>query len=111
MLFALIIGAVYFAVIKSIKEYRINKFDIYIAILFVLALYNLSYISNATIFNVNTWYFIGYLFLYLILRQILHEKETIYKALNCVYLFIVFGAVLNGVMAVLQNSDLLVSEN
>ncbi|MBZ4036831.1 O-antigen ligase family protein [Flavobacterium sp. 17A] len=110
-LFAIIIGTIYFVSKKSNKEYVINKFDVNLFILFSLGLYNFNYISNATVFNINAWYFAGYLILYLIFRQILIDKGTIYKTLDSVYYFLALVAIVNGIMAILQSNNLIASEN
>lgn len=110
-LITFIVWAAYFFFTESRKVISINRFDVCMLLLFGVSVWNFTYISKVTVFNLKLWYFIAYLLLYIILRQCLNTKEIIYKSLRYLHHFIVFAAILNAVIAVMQENHFLVSKN
>lgn len=110
-LVAVVIGGIYFLVNKSKRKYAFNCFDVLVLMLFTIGFWNLIYISKATIYNIQVWYYAGYLILYAVLRQELNTKDVIYKNLNFVFHFISLTAVLNAIVAILQNIAIIESPN
>ena len=84
------------------KTIKINSFD---AVLLVLAVFGgLHFIlfSKSTIYNSDIWYYIGYLTLYLVLRNQCSTLETTKKTLSILLYFCSITAVLNVFMMFLQ---------
>jgi O-antigen ligase len=110
-LIGVVIGGLYFLVNRSKRRYVLNDFDVFVLILFTIGFWNLIYISKSTIYNINIWYYMGYLILYFVLRQELNTKDIIYKNLNFILYFISVTAIINVVIAVLQSNNILQSPN
>ncbi|WP_264535758.1 O-antigen ligase family protein [Flavobacterium sp. N1736] len=104
-------GSLFLLVNLQKQPYKLNYFDIIVLILTSIGLLNFIYLSNATIYNVTIWYYFGYLMLYITLRQKLFGKEVIQKNLRFVLYFISITALLNVIIAVLQNIYILHSSN
>lgn len=69
------------------------------------------YVSTAKVFNLKVWNVITYLLLYIILRCSLYTKDNILELSKKIYYFLFLAATLNAILAILQNNQLLGSEN
>lgn len=76
-----------------------------------MGLWNFIYLSNAKVFNLKVWNIIAYLLLSIILRQSLHDKNTILGITKTVFQLLFFAAMLNAVIAILQKIQLVSSAN
>lgn len=110
-LIAVIIGGKYFLVNRSKLRYALNYFDVFVLILFMIGFWNLIYISKSTLYNIKVWYYMGYLILFVVFRQELNNKDVIYRNLDLVLHFISITAILNAIIAILQNNNILQSPN
>lgn len=83
------------AIKNNSKTFKINIFDGILLLLTIFGTSHLLLFSNSTIYNSDIWYYIGYLTLYLILRNQCTTMEIAIKTLLILLYFCSGSALIN----------------
>ncbi len=100
-----------FFIKNKIKTLKINIFDITLLSLTAVGTFHFIYFSKATIYNTSIWNYIGYLTLYVLLRNYCTTTETVKTTLYLLLYYCSGTAVINVFWMFLQWKHLVSSPN